>query len=249
VVDTLLLSCRVLGRGVEHRFVASLAEQAASAGCDWLVLRYVETAKNRPARYFIDSIDFGQKTRIDGGLEVRLPVAEARKLQWAPPRTEQAAAHAPAETVTRRSAHHVDYAAIANSLATVSQILAAMRAAGSIAGSNDAAMTTVERELALIWSELLEKHAIARDDNFFDLGGHSLLAVLLLLRIRETFGVELSIDDVYSGTLTLADLAAHIEAAQLGDVDPEEYAALLAEIEEMTDEEARALLAEESEQA
>ena len=36
-------------------------------------------------------------------------------------------------------------------------------------------------------------------DNFFDLGGHSLLAVLLLLRIGESFGVELSIDDVYSG--------------------------------------------------
>ena len=69
--------------------------------------------------------------------------------------------------------------------------------------------------------------------------------MLLLLRIRETFGVELSIDDVYSGTLTLADLAARIETAQLGGVDPEEYAALLAEIEGMSDEEARQLLATE----
>ena len=43
--------------------------------------------------------------------------------------------------------------------------------------------------------------------------------------------MELSIDDVYSGTLTLSDLAARIETAQLGGIDPEEYAALVAEIE------------------
>ena len=106
-------------------------------------------------------------------------------------------------------------------------------------------MTEMESRLARIWAELLERPTVSRNDNFFDLGGHSLLAVLLLLRIRETFGVELSIDDVYSGTLTLADLAARIESAQLGGIDPADYAALLAEIEGMSDEEVRQLLATE----
>ena len=67
----------------------------------------------------------------------------------------------------------------------------------------------------------------------------------VLLRIREAFDVELSIDDVYSGTLTLADLAARIEAAQMGGLDAAEYAALLAEIENMSDEQARELLERE----
>jgi acyl carrier protein len=106
-------------------------------------------------------------------------------------------------------------------------------------------MSPIEAKLAGIWSELLERRTVAATDNFFETGGHSLLAVLLLLRIREAFHVELSIDDVYSGTLTLADLAARIEAAQLGDIDPDEYAALLAEIEHMSDEQARELLAKE----
>jgi hypothetical protein len=82
-------------------------------------------------------------------------------------------------------------------------------------------------------------------DNFFDLGGHSLLAVVLLLRVKEEFGVELSVDDVYSGTLTLRELAQTIEARQAGDVAPEEYQALLAEIEGLSDDEVRALLAAE----
>jgi acyl carrier protein len=135
----------------------------------------------------------------------------------------------------------VPYSRIAGDLSTVPAILEAMRRE-SRPVSLDESMTPVERQLAGIWSDLLERREITPSDNFFDLGGHSLLAVLLLLRIRETFGVELSIDDVYSGSLTLSGLAARIEAAQLGDIDPEDYAALLAEIENMSDEEARALL-------
>jgi acyl carrier protein len=139
----------------------------------------------------------------------------------------------------------VDYACIANELSTVPHILAAMRRVAA-PEQNDASMLPVERQLAQIWAELLERSSVHCSDNFFDLGGHSLVAVLLLMRIRDAFGVELSIDDVYSGNLTLADMAARIEAAQFGSVDPEEYAALLAEIESMTDAEARELLARES---
>ncbi len=84
----------------------------------------------------------------------------------------------------------------------------------------DSGMTETERKLAAIWAELLERPSVTATDNFFDLGGHSLLAVLLLLRIKESFGVELPIDDVYSGTLTLADLANRIT----GNFDSAEYA-------------------------
>jgi hypothetical protein len=40
-------------------------------------------------------------------------------------------------------------------------------------------------------------------------------------------------------------LAARIEMLQLGGIDPQEYAALLAEIEGLSDDEARQLLAAE----
>jgi hypothetical protein len=61
--------------------------------------------------------------------------------------------------------------------------------------------------------------------------------------VRETFGVELSIDDVYSANLTLRDLASKIDAAQLG--DRAAYDALYKEIEAMSDEEVKQLLAAE----
>ncbi|MCX6624664.1 MAG: phosphopantetheine-binding protein, partial [Acidobacteria bacterium] len=91
----------------------------------------------------------------------------------------------------------------------------------------------------------LKLESVRRNDNFFDLGGHSLVAVLLALRVREAFDVELPIDDVYAANVTLADLAAKIDAYRLRDLNPDEYAALVAEIDGLSDEEVLRLLAEE----
>ena len=88
----------------------------------------------------------------------------------------------------------------------------------------------------------MKRPSIRLQDRFFDLGGHSLLAVLLLSRVRETFGIELAIDDVYNGSLTLADLAAKVEFARLSKEAPDDYEAMVAEIEGLSDEEVRALL-------
>src|SRR3989442_2881 len=52
-VDTLLLSCRVLGRGVEHALVAWLGARELEEGKASVEFGYQATAKNRPALEFI----------------------------------------------------------------------------------------------------------------------------------------------------------------------------------------------------
>ena len=47
------------------------------------------------------------------------------------------------------------------------------------------------------WRELLGADAIEPGDNFFELGGHSLLGTMVLARIREQFGVDLSIRAIF----------------------------------------------------
>ena len=89
-----------------------------------------------------------------------------------------------------------DYLRIARELATPEQILAAMR--NKHRASASAFNSDTERLLAVIWSDLLQRQTVSPGDNFFDLGGHSLLAVLLLVRIKETFDTELSIDSIAS---------------------------------------------------
>ncbi|PSL42360.1 amino acid adenylation domain-containing protein, partial [Chitinophaga niastensis] len=60
-----------------------------------------------------------------------------------------------------------------------------------------APQTFLEKELAKIWSVLLEVETIGINDDFFSLGGHSLLAIRLISLIRKQLGVEVVIGDIF----------------------------------------------------
>lgn len=248
-VDTMLLSCRALGRGVEHRMIALVAREAVAGGAAIIRIPFVRTSRNQPAHEFLENLPAAEPfEERDTGFVVEVRPAKLVDFAWTP--DSGRTAERPVRTLRpEASARRVDYARIAESLSTVPAILGQMREGqpqSCAATDSDESMTDIERRLANIWADLLERSPIRRTDNFFDSGGHSLAAVLLLMRVREAFDVELSIDDVYSSGLTLADLALRIEAASLGDLGAEEYAALLSEIENLTDEEARELLAREN---
>jgi FkbH-like protein len=68
VIETILLSCRVLGRGLETATLAFLNETAAHAGCRWLEGVIVETERNHPCRDLFRNHNFEQ---VMGGLFVR----------------------------------------------------------------------------------------------------------------------------------------------------------------------------------
>ncbi|HYH47787.1 MAG TPA: condensation domain-containing protein, partial [Thermoanaerobaculia bacterium] len=80
------------------------------------------------------------------------------------------------------------------------------------AGERQAPATPTEELLAAVWADLLGVEQVGRDDNFFHLGGHSLLVARLATRIRDAFGVELSVTRTFE-VPTLAAQAAEIEQA------------------------------------
>jgi acyl carrier protein len=211
-----------LGRGVEHRMLAHVGE----LGGRRVTVRFHETGKNQPALQFLKSIGPGPYT-----------TEYLRGLRWTPAEPAAAPVRKAAQTVHR----FIPFERIARELSTTTQIMTAMRPVQA-AGAVDASMTETERELARIWADLLRVPRVGPEDRFFDLGGHSLLAILLISRVREAFGVELAIDDVYSGSLTLRELGAKVESGRLSGMAPDEYEAMLAEIEGLSDEEVRALL-------
>jgi FkbH-like protein len=242
-VDTFLLSCRALGRGVEHRMLASLAEAALDDGVYTVSIPWRLTPRNEPVREFLASLDPIESRSNGDWNEIKLNATDMQALRWHP----QSAAQLPVErnAPPPASRRFRGYARIASTLRTAGQIQAAIRrksAASAAVLDAKILFTETETRLARIWSELLEQPVESAAANFFDLGGHSLLAVMLLMRVREEFSVELSVDDVYAGSLTLGDLARRIEAQQMGLTGAGEYEELLAEIEGLSDEEVRALL-------
>lgn len=78
--------------------------------------------------------------------------------------------------------------------------------------------SVVLKELTDIWREVMRLDAIEPHDDFFDLGGHSLLVSQIVGRVRNVFGVQLSLRDFFDAP-TVAGLGALIETRVLGEVE------------------------------
>ena len=76
-VDTFLLSCRVLNRGVEHRMLNELGKIALERGLPMVVVTLVTTKKNQPAADFLESVVARFRQEIAGGSRYSIPAAYA----------------------------------------------------------------------------------------------------------------------------------------------------------------------------
>ena len=63
--------------------------------------------------------------------------------------------------------------------------------------------------IAEVWKELFHLNAISDNDDFFEIGGHSLLAIQMISRMREKYGINIRVKDVFDYS-TIHKLAAFI---------------------------------------
>lgn len=81
--------------------------------------------------------------------------------------------------------------------------------------------TDIERAVAGVVGGLLGLERVGVEDDFFELGGHSLLATQVVSRVREAYGVEVTLRSLFEHP-TVAGLAQVIEKAhktELADLD------------------------------
>ncbi|MFD4636181.1 amino acid adenylation domain-containing protein [Lentzea sp. NPDC058436] len=94
---------------------------------------------------------------------------------------------------------------------------------------HEAPRTPVEEAVAEVWRSMLDVERVGVHDDFFLLGGDSLMAMRAVVHLRRALGVEVPIQSLFDHP-RLEDAAFAIEER------------MLAEIEDMTDEEAESLL-------
>jgi len=70
--------------------------------------------------------------------------------------------------------------------------------------------TEVEKMVAALWQDVLGRERLSVFSDFFELGGHSLLATQIVSRVRDTFGVDLSLEDLFQQP-SIVGIAAIVE--------------------------------------
>jgi hypothetical protein len=223
--------------------IARLGEIALERGLAAVEIPFVTGPRNRPAALLLESLGSADAEGV-----YRLTASTAAAAVYhvghvsdLPRSNEERAGRRPAP-------RRIDYVKIANELRDPVEILERIndssRRHAPVRPAADPPRTPLERELAELWAGLLNLPAVGVHENFFELGGHSLLAVQLLSRVRQIHGVDLSLEVVYSGEFTVAELAKAVELKEI-EMAGSDYQDLLREIENLSDEEVRALLAEE----
>jgi len=210
-VDTFLLSCRVLGRGVEHELVAQLGQRAVKEGKGYVEFKYLPTGKNSPALEFITSI--GDKHRNEAGMSWTFPAERLARVGYDPdekaPIAHEVAATVNPEKLTPRP--ELAFGAgdrserlqrIGENLCDIDRLAKAIEeyrlskqpldvVADVTSGS------ALETALANIWRKVLGRPRIGLNDNFFEAGGNSLRAVQVIAMIKKELKQTLSIVSLF----------------------------------------------------
>ena len=105
-----------------------------------------------------------------------------------------------------------------------------------------AATTSMEERLTKIWAKVLSLERVGIHDSFFELGGHSLAATRVVSHVIKGFGLEIPLHSLFQSP-TVAEMAAVIAERQGQKLTEQELNRILTELESLSDEEAKRLVA------
>jgi FkbH-like protein len=191
-VENFLLSCRVLGKGIEHRLLAELGRIAMETGKSHVAIAFRRTERNEPVAIFLERAGGAFRE----GDVYRFPASAAMTVVFDPVEDPQPAAAAPRVTAPA-AAPAIRFDELARTLATVTDIQSAIRRRDSrsrpeLSTPFVAPRNPVEERLSNIWADVLGFDRVGVHDNFFDLGGDSIRSIQILSRIHEA-GLHLTL--------------------------------------------------------
>lgn len=203
-VDTFLLSCRVLGRGVEHKMLAHLGAIAQEKGLKQVKLDYKPTQKNQPIINFLNSVGSQFQQKKDDGWQFNFPSQVASEINFIPILEEQKNLVDAKDIVdknpkqqtkdkfndtVKRVASSEFLEHIAQNLYSPELILQEIisRQQGQRPQLDIefiAPRTPLEKAIADLFAEVLNLEQVGINDNFFELGGDSIRGAILINQLQ-----------------------------------------------------------------
>jgi amino acid adenylation domain-containing protein/FkbH-like protein/non-ribosomal peptide synthase protein (TIGR01720 family)/FkbM family methyltransferase len=239
LVDTFLLSCRVLGRGVEYKMLSYLGTLAQERGLERVELPYIPTNKNQPARDFLISVGREFQQEKDDGWLFEFPSQTASESSFTlisnRNNIDQESDSDLAETgkkilISDRvrvdnqpepetksiSAPPTDFfERIAQTLYSPELIFQEItsrqqRQRPQLDIEFVAPRTPIEKAIAHLFAEVLKLERVGTNDSFFELGGDSIRGAILINKLQAQLN-EIVHFVVLFDTKTVTGLATYIE--------------------------------------
>ena len=215
-VETLILSCRALGRGVEHALLKELAQVASDNDCPFVDVAFSQTPKNKPVESFLIHLDPAASTEVQAGIIYRYDTKRLLALDPLDAATPSQAARKKITKVALGTSES-PYQEIASSLFDVRTIQSSIQKLRAERPEINAPFappeSQLERDITSIWEEVLLIQGIGLDDGFKELGGSSLQLVQIHSRLNSTLRKELPLTALF-GLPTIRSLITHFTEAQ-----------------------------------
>ncbi|MGA1197873.1 MAG: thioester reductase domain-containing protein, partial [Candidatus Latescibacterota bacterium] len=197
VLKSLILSCRVLGRGVEHAMIAKAAKIAKHQGFDHLQIQFTPSHRNEPAKAFLDQLPHIKK----GAQSITCNMDALLNLKFAPDSLQ--------EHSTNQKAHPNDVQGVSFTKTRI-DINTWLQAWQNAKIPEDFVarlrsfkrprlplhkrvppQTKTEKQLASIWERTLNIEHTCVISSFYELGGTSIALAQVLSEIRTTLQIPL----------------------------------------------------------
>ena len=242
-VEAFLLSCRALGRGVEHRMLAAASETALANGINQVTFHVVESERNQPAREFLFSAARRMNATEHDGI-YHFDAASAVSYRFQPEDPSGPLLQGDRPTHSERALSAIDASVLADRTTRytsagllVTHLLHERQAKSCTVGvlATDwvdpaGPRTWIEDEIAAAWSEVLGIEQVGLGDDFFVAGGTSIQAAELVAKISMRLGIPASAIDIFSDAITVEILARTVEQHRLEEMDDAELETSLGDI-------------------
>jgi FkbH-like protein len=222
-VDTFLLSCRAMGKGVEHKMLARLGEIAKERGLGNVEVPYIPTNKNQPALDFLNGVSSEYKQPLESGFICRFPAGYARTIAYVPGSEKTSDSGEPGNgklsappilekqdvKLNVKSELFHDIAAHLNGAEKILKIIESWshKQRPELPSRYLAPGNEIERSLTNIWQKVLGIDQVGIHDNFFDIGGTSVKGVQLMAYLNRDFKVNIPIVTLFEKP-TISSMAA-----------------------------------------
>lgn len=236
-VESFMLSCRALGRGVEHATFKHLAIIANNAGCASIEIAFAPSEKNKPAEAFLEQVAPSAKSDHQNGQVYQYKTAQLLQL-------DPLASAVPSAAKTSKSTDRealatvaginnndqstpIPWQKIATDFSKAEKVVAHIQRQSvprpDLQIPYVQPITELEKSIVGIWQDVMHIEKIGLDDGFKELGGSSLQLVQIHSRIHELLEKDIPLTRLF-GLPTIRDFIKHIDKQETVAADTEQEA-------------------------